>query len=296
MEFAKYTNILVGGYKIQIWGLLVALGMLAALLFTLREAKKKKMNSDNFVDIFIIVFISGMLGAKLLHVLEFWPNYVEKFNAPVQTSEVGTSKLMLLIGEGGFVLFGGVLLAAFGVYLFTKFKKLSFWKVADAMTPGIAIGLAIGRIGSYLMGDHIGSKTNFFLGSYYNGDLRHEPSLYLAISAFLMFIMLILVAPFIRKKEGALAYLMIVWYSIARFFLDFMRAADIDVISDPRYFGLTLSQIVCVVLFVIFTPLLIQKFRHKANTGKSIKKAQKSITPKTARKKTARSTKKKSTK
>lgn len=293
MDFAKFTNISIGEYQIQIWGLLVALGMLAALLFTLREAKKRKMNGDNFVDLFIIIFITGMLGAKLLHVLEFWPNYAEKLSGPVQVSEAETSKFMMLIGEGGFVLFGGIFLAVLGVYLFTKIKKLSFWKVADAMTPGIAIGLTIGRIGAYLMGDHIGSKTSFFLGSYYNGDLRHEPSLYLAISAFLMFIALILIAPFIRKKEGALAYLMIIWYSVTRFLLDFTRAADIDMISDPRYFGLTLSQIVCIILFAIFTPLLVRKMKCKATVKKVV--ATKS-TPKAPRKKTAKSTKSKSKK
>jgi phosphatidylglycerol---prolipoprotein diacylglyceryl transferase len=296
MDFAKFTYIPIGEYQIQIWGLLVALGMLAALLFTLREAKKKKMNGDNFVDLFIIIFITGMLGAKLLHVLEFWPNYAGKLSEPVQVSEVETSKLMMLIGEGGFVLFGGIMLAALGVYLFTKFKKLSFWKVADAITPGIAIGLTIGRIGAYFMGDHIGSKTSFFLGSYYNGDLRHEPSLYLAISAFLMFITLILIAPFVRKKEGALAYLMIVWYSVVRFLLDFTRAADIDMISDPRYFGLTLSQIVCIVLFAIFTPLLVKKMKCKATVKKVIAAKPTKSAPKAPRKKTAKSTKSKSKK
>ncbi|MBU1445836.1 prolipoprotein diacylglyceryl transferase [Patescibacteria group bacterium] len=265
MEFAKITSLSIGPVNIQVWGLLVALGMLAALLLTLHEAKNKKLHADNFVDLFIIIFISGMLGAKLLHILEFWPNYVDKLYGPIQVSEAETSKFMILIGEGGFVLFGGVIFAALGVYIFTKLKKLSFWKTVDTMAPGIALGLAIGRIGAYLMGDHIGSRTTFFLGSYYNGDLRHEPSLYLSINAFIMFIALMLIAPFVRKKEGVLAYLMIVWYSVARFVLDFTRAADIDTISisDPRYFGLTLSQIACLLLFVIFTPLLVKKLKCK---------------------------------
>ncbi|MFC1655859.1 prolipoprotein diacylglyceryl transferase [Patescibacteria group bacterium] len=252
MTFEKFSVIPIGPIQIQVWGLLVALGMLVALLFTLREAKRKKMRSEPFIDIFILSFIASIIGSRLLYVAIFWDNYKDNLWKIVQ------------INEGGLVFLGGVLLVVLTIILYTRFKKLKFWKVADAISPGFALGIGIGRIGCYLIGDHIGSRTNLFLGSYYNGDLRHEPSLYLSINGFILFLLLFLLRPFIRT-QGVMAYIFIVWYSASRFLLDFTRAMDIEGLSDPRYFNLTISQWLSLALFVIFLPLLIHKIaRAKA--------------------------------
>jgi prolipoprotein diacylglyceryl transferase len=246
MEFSKITTIGVGPVNIQIWGLLVAIGMLFALLLALREAKKKKMVSEHFIDMFIIIFVTAIIGARLLYVAEYW----EMFSSDLS----GIVKL----NHGGLVFIGGFFFASLALLAYTKLKKLSFWKVTDTIAPGLALALAIGRIGDYLIGSHIGSRTDFPLGSYYEGDLRHEPSLYLTINALILFLFLILVKPFI-KKEGLISYIFVVWCAVARFFIDFTRASDLDKLSDPRYSGLTLTQWVCVVAFVIFVPLLSLK-------------------------------------
>ncbi len=246
MTFAKITTIGVGPVNIQIWGLLVALGMLLGLLLTLREAKKRKMNSEHFIDMFIIIFITAIIGARLAYIAQYWEMFSEDLSTVIK------------LNHGGLVFIGGFFLASLAIFAYTKLKKLSFWKVTDIMTPGIAIAMAIGRVGDYLIGSHIGGRTNFFLGSYYQGDLRHEPSLYLAINAFILFIFLILVKPFI-KKEGLMSYIFIVWYAVTRFVLDFARAADLDALSEPRYAALTLTQWVCIGLFIIFVPLLSLK-------------------------------------
>lgn len=247
MTFTKITTIPVGPIDIQIWGLLVALGMLAGLLYTLREAKKRKMNTEHFIDIFIIIFVFAIVGSRLLYVAQFWQEYA---NDPMA---------IIKIQQGGLTFLGGVFLSVLALFIYTKLKKLSFWKVVDILAPGFALGIGIGRIGCYLIGDHIGARTNFFLGSYYNGDLRHEPSLYLSINGFLLFFVLILLKPFLKNKEGALGYLFIAWYALSRFLIDFTRAADIEGLSDPRYYSLTFSQWASLILFVIFTPLLIRK-------------------------------------
>jgi len=254
MTFEKLTVISFGPVNIQVWGLLVALGMLAGLLFSLHEAKKKKMNTDNFIDMFILVFIGSIIGSRLLYVAQFWDNYKNNLWSIVN------------VNEGGLVFLGGVILAILLILIYTRFKKLPFWKVGDTVVPGFALGLGVGRIGCYLIGDHIGARTDFFLGSYYQGDLRHEPSLYLSINGFILFFVLMLLAPFLRRKEGALSYVFFVWYAVSRFLLDFTRAADIEGISDPRYWNLTFSQWLCVVVFLIFAPLLVKKLAFSKQT------------------------------
>lgn len=246
MMFSKVTAIPIGPVNIQIWGLLVALGMLLALLLTLKEAKRKKMNSEHFIDIFIIVFVTAIIGSRLLYMAQYWEMFSDDL------------KSVFYLNHGGLVFIGGFLLSVLAIFVYTKLKKLSFWKVIDVIAPGLALAIAIGRVGDYLIGSHVGSLTSFPLGSYYEGDLRHEPSLYLAINAFILFLFLILVKPFVRK-EGLMSYLFIVWYAVARFIIDFTRNSDIDMLADPRYAGLTLTQWVCIGLFIIFVPLLSLK-------------------------------------
>ncbi|MCD6109542.1 prolipoprotein diacylglyceryl transferase [bacterium] len=246
MDFSKFSSIGIGPVNIQIWGLLVAVGMLFALLLAVKEAKKKKMNSENFIDIFIIIFIAAIIGSRLFYVGEHWDMFKDDW--------LGIIKL----NYGGLVFIGGALLASVSVLAYTKLKKLSFWKSFDIIAPGAALAIAIGRIGDYLIGSNIGSRTSFFLGSYYQGDLRNEPSLYLAINALILFLFLILLKPFV-KREGLMAYIFIVWYAIARFLIDFTRSIDLDTLSDPRYVGLTITQWICIGLFIIFVPLLSLK-------------------------------------
>ncbi len=250
MMFSKVTTINVGPVGIQIWGLLVALGMLLALLLAVKEAKRKKMNSENFIDMFILIFIAAIIGSRLLYIAQYW----EMFSDDIST--------VIKLNHGGLVFMGGFFLSALVLFAYTKFKKLSFWKVADIIAPGLAIAIALGRVGDYLIGSHVGSRTTFPLGSYFENDLRHEPALYLAINAFVLFLFLILVKPFI-KKEGLMSYIFIVWYSIARFLIDFTRNNDIDILAEPRYANLTLTQWICIVLFVIFVPLLSLKIAKR---------------------------------
>lgn len=251
MEFVKLTTLNIGPLAIQLWGLLVAVGLLLALLLAIKEAKIRKIDTEHFFDLFIIVFVAGLIGARLVYCIE---NYNVFLADPFK---------IINILEGGLNFYGGFLLAALAGYLYTRIKKISFWKTSDVIVPGLALAIAIGRIGDYLSGTHIGARTKFFLGSYYNGDLRHEPSLYLIINAFILFIVLSLVKPFVRKKEGVLAYIFVIWYAVARFVLDFTRSADILTVSEPRYLLLTVSQWISVVLIVVFVPLLLVRLKKR---------------------------------
>ena len=251
MEFVKLTTLNIGPIAIQLWGLLVAVGLLLALLLAVKEAKLRKMDTERFFDLFIIVFVAGLIGARLMYCIEHYDVFLaEPFK-------------IINILEGGLNFYGGFLLAGLASWLYVRIKKLKFWKMADVIAPGLALAIGIGRIGDYLSGSIVGARTNCFLGSYYNGDLRHEPSLYLIINALILFIALQLIKPFVRKKEGVLAYLFVVWYAVARLILDFTRNTDITYLAEPRFFYLTLSQWISVVLIVVFAPLLVMKLKKR---------------------------------
>lgn len=246
--FAKLVEIDLGLVSIKIWGLLVSLGMLAGLLVSYYESKRKKVSFDLILDLFIWVFIAAMLGGRLFYVLLFWKDF-----APDPLS-------IFYFWEGGMVFYGGVIGALIAILVLLYRKKARFWKIADVLVPGTALGIGIGRIGCYLSGLHIGAKTNFFLGSEYNGEIRHEPALYLSLNGFVLFIFLMLIRKHV-KKEGQLAWIFLLWDFGTRFFLDFFRANDLPGhLSDPRFVGLTISQILGLIAFLALLPWGFQKF------------------------------------
>lgn len=249
MPFTKITEIPLGPMTIKIWGLLVALGMIAGLLLTLKEAKRKRIDTGSVYNLFILIFIMSMIGGRIFYVLLFLPYYI------MQPLDI------FKIWQGGMVFYGGVLFALLAMLIYLRKKKINFWRFADIAAPGTALGIFIGRIGCFLIGDHIGAKTSLPFGSYYGNEefLRHEPSLYLSLNGLVLFIVLWL----LRKKfknVGALGALFLIWYSFSRFFLDFTRANDLPAVSDPRFYGLTISQIASIFIFVT---VLIWGYKRK---------------------------------
>lgn len=252
MSFTKIAEIPLGPITIKVWGLLVALGMIAGLLLILKEAKRKRIKPGLVYDLFILVFITSMIGGRLSYVLLYLPHYI------MQPLDI------FKIWQGGMVFYGGVLFALLAILIYLKKKKINFWRFADSAAPGTALGIFIGRIGCFLIGDHIGAPTSLGFGSYYGNEefLRHEPSLYLSLNGLILFLIL---WP-LRKKfknVGALGALFLIWYSFSRFFLDFTRTNDLPDISDPRFFGLTISQIVSIFIFVIVLTWGINKKLYK---------------------------------
>lgn len=241
LPFTKITHIPLGPITIQAWGLMVAIGVLAGLWVARLEAKRRKVSYDLVFDALFGMVVSGVVGSRLIYVLLFWRNFTE---APWRA---------FYIWEGGMVFLGGFLVAVAFLVWFVRRHKLGFWRMADLFAPSLALGLFFGRIGCFLIGDHIGSPMGCSCawGSVLNGETqrRHEPSLYLMISNLLLFVLLWNLRTRL-KKPGQLAMVFFIWYGVMRFILDFFRASDLPLgLSDPRFWGWTSSQLVSVVLF-----------------------------------------------
>lgn len=259
LPFTKITEIPLGPVTIQVWGLMVAIGMLVGLWVALKEADRLKMKREVILDIFLMIVIGSMVGGRLLYVVLFWGKFADD---PLS---------ILKLWEGGMVLYGGVLGAVLPMVVYLRRKKISFWKVSDILAPGYAIGTFFGRMGCYLIGDHIGAPmgagcSNCFWGATFPGEAmrRHEPSLYLSLNGLLMFLFLWTMRKRVRRP-GELTLLMFMWEGLSRFILDFYRAGDLAGYSDPRFAGLTISQWAGAVLFFgaligLYYPFISKKF------------------------------------
>lgn len=232
----QYTSIDFSFLKLNVWGILVSLGFLVGMVAVYFELKKKKLEVGRVYDLVFWIILSSMIGGRLLYVAEHLNIF---FAAPLD---------ILKLWEGGMSVYGGFLGAILAVGIYLRKNKLNFWQYADAIIFGLPLGLFIGRLGCFLIHDHPGAKTDFFLGVNYPDGIRHDLGLYdsfLGLAIFLGFLVL-------RKnnwRAGFYTATFSVAYGAARFFLDFLRAADI-LGADPRYFGLTLAQYLSLILVV----------------------------------------------
>ncbi len=151
--------------------------------------------------------------------------------------------------EGGMSSFGGFLGAFLGGWWYIKRNALDFLTWADAAVFGLPLGLAIGRIGCFLTRMHPGIKSNFFLAVPMEDGARLDLGLLESLAAGAILLVFLLCDRRPRRK-GFFLGLFLLLYGSARFFLDFLRAADISM-ADARYAGLTPSQYGSLLFIVI---------------------------------------------
>lgn len=228
LPYQTFTEINLGFFNIQVWGLMTAIGVLIATILAVKRGKKIGVKEEIVYDILFYALISGIIGSRLLYVFENWVYYSNNIIE------------IFKFWKGGLSFTGGFLLGFTTVYFYLKKHKLNFWQYTDLLAPSIVIGHLFGRIGCYLIGDHLGSPTNLPWGIMQEGALRHPVILYeiiyLAIILFILF-------KLPKLKNGNLFLLYITMYSFARFINDFFRI-------DPTYFGLTIAQFLMIIMFI----------------------------------------------
>jgi phosphatidylglycerol---prolipoprotein diacylglyceryl transferase len=132
------------------FGAMLFVCFVAVTLWGSRRAKRTAdMAPERFQDMVIWLFVSGLIGARTLYMIQYSHTF------PDQTLG-GLLGAFFKIWEGGIIFYGSALGGVIGYGLFYHFvlRRLHVdgWKLADAVAPLLALGLAIGRIGCYLNG------------------------------------------------------------------------------------------------------------------------------------------------
>ena len=234
---------------IQVWGLLVALGIIAAVLVMLHLAKKYLLSKEVLLDLSIWVLVSGFIGARVFHVLFYNLDYylVRPLDA-------------LKFWQGGASSLGGLFGAGVAVWIFAKLRRFSwieFLPYLDVAAVSLWLGWGIGRIGCFLIHDHPGTLSHFMLSVNFPGGARHDLGLYESILGFVLFTIFILLFKRLAKlRWGLVSGFSLGLYAVARFFLDFLRASDVPD-SDIRYAHLTPAQWGMAFVVAMLTFLLV---------------------------------------
>jgi phosphatidylglycerol:prolipoprotein diacylglycerol transferase len=200
--------------------------------------------------------VLGLVGARVLYV---WENF--KFFA-------GQPLHIFYLTEGGISQWGGLFGAIAGAYIWARRSRFSFWKVIDAGGPAAMIGLAVGRIGDVINGEHHGTPTTLPWGvEYVNPNTLGQPGQVVhpevAYEMILMLGLLAVLLPFHQRlkaklPDGVPGLIYLGLYGLGRFWLSYFR-------TDPAIiFGLRQAQLASLLMFVIAViaiPFLIRRAR-----------------------------------
>ncbi len=234
------------GISIHTYGLMVALGFLAALFWIGYAAKREHLPVQRLTDFFFLMMVTGVIGSRITYILVEWKYFIQNPAEIVQ------------IWKGGLVFYGGVLTCIPVAIWYLKKHQLSFWKIADLFAPALALGHALGRVGCFFAGCCYGKTCP--VPKWYSvtfpahseslapaGVPLYPVQLFEAGGEFFLFLFLIWYS---RKKafDGQILLLYLMMYSILRFCLELLRGdAGRGSVLIPQ---LSTSQFISIILFV----------------------------------------------
>ncbi len=247
----------LGPFLITWHGVFAVLGILAGARLGLWLLNKEGVDVSHGADGVAWMVVVGLIGARLLYV---WENY------KLFAGQLGR---IFLLTEGGISQWGGLFGAMVGAYIWARRAAISYWKVIDAAGAATMIGLAIGRIGDVINGEHHGTPTNLPWGvEYVNANTLGQPGLVVhpevAYEMILTLVLLGALLPFhqrlkARLPDGVLGLVYLGLYGLGRFFLSNLR-------TDPAVFaGLRQAQLASLLMFVIAVvaiPFLLSRSRR----------------------------------
>lgn len=247
------------GFKVYSYGLMIAIGIITAVLLLSNKAKKKGYDEDHIFNMIIFTVISGILGGKILFIItEF--DYVMS-NPSVIIKEFGY----------GFVIYGAIIGGALAVALYCRMKKWDVLDIADSIVPGLAMAQGFGRIGCFLAGCCYGAETTSFLSVVFpEGSLApahihlHPTQLYSSIFDFALGFFLLWYDKK-KKANGRTFSLYLIIYSIGRFLIEFLR-------NDPRgaVGQLSTSQFISIFILILGIVMFnIQRIKGRLIKGEN---------------------------
>jgi len=163
--------------------------------------------------------------------------------------------------------FGGMIGGLFGALVWKLRTEGSLLEMLDVLAFALPFGWCIARLGCFAVHDHAGRVSHFALAvaGFHFGvppyQPRHDMALYDAIVVGAIALLFLFLSRTPRKKAFYLALLLIL-YTPARFFLDFLRAPQ-DEGGMTRYLGLTHIQYIAIVLFAAGL-VLVSRIRSRA--------------------------------
>lgn len=235
----------IGPFTIYSYGVMLVFAFMVGAALSALHARKENINPDTIFNLCFIVFVSGIIGARIFYVVGHIGDYISN---PLE---------VIMFQHGGLSWFGGLIMSLVSGALYLKNKNLSVYRVLDLIAPFAALAQAIGRIGCLLNGCCFGKESSH--GIYF---LVHNAVLIpVQVYSSMLLVLIFIILRFFQDrphKTGQIFFLYLLLYSVKRFFIEFWRADNPSIL-----FGSTLFQIICIIIFALSIYRLVKIAKSK---------------------------------
>ena len=253
------STLTIFGFTIHWYGVLIALGVLGAVLLAWFREQRLGLKKETTLDLALICVPVGILCARLYYVLFSWDYYAAH-----------PAKILDLRG-GGLAIYGGVIGGVLAGWIYSRVKKVSFGTLTDLVAPGLALAQAVGRWGNFLNQEAYGAavtnaKMQFFpLSVYIEGSGWHYATFFYESAWCALICILLLTAErrgFFRKKGDTFLWYLFL-YALERCLVEGLR-------TDSLYIGpLRVSQALSLTVLLVLQIGLCLRLRGKQHIAMS---------------------------
>jgi len=209
----------LGTFELRTYGVIVVLSFFLGLWLSTKEAKRKGLDPGLIQDFSFYALLGGIIGARIYFVLFSNPAYFLKNPWEI-----------VAVWHGGIGIIGALLGGLVTALWYCRRKKLSFWRFADTLAPGVALGQAAGVIACLLNGDSYGKATDLAWAITYTDPRAmaplnialHPVEIYEMVAYFLVFL-LVWQTREKYKTDGFAVLTYLAGYGAARFSVEFFR-------------------------------------------------------------------------
>ena len=245
-----------GGLEIRWYGVLIALAVTVLMLWMYGQIRRgADISTDTLLGGALVGIPSAIVFSRLLHVLDRWSYYSQN---PGQ-----------IIGGEGLTIYGAILGAALGVWVYSRFVKFNYAYAADVITPGIILAQCIGRVGCIINGCCYGEvATDLPWGIVYTHSdcfgpigIPVHPTQAYEIILLLMLFTVIMVFRSKFRVSGTQFLFYLGMYSLWRLGVGTLR------VGTPFLFGLEQAQVLGIITAVVCFGLLfymVNKYARKS--------------------------------
>lgn len=236
----------IGSFEIKWYSVLIAIAVIIGYFLILSESKRFKIKREFMFNMMFWALIFAIIGARLYYVLFNLEYYMSN---PIEIFQVW---------KGGLAIHGGLLFGVITIIIYCKKYNVRVGKILDIIVPALLLGQAIGRWGNFFNGEAYGSIVtyeqlvnmkiipqfvidNMLINGSYHLPMFYFESLWCLLGFFLSL--------FLRRrkyiKDGQLVAFYMMWYGIARFFIEMFRT---DALMAGNF---RIAQVVSILMFVI---------------------------------------------
>lgn len=248
----------LGSIEVHWYGVIIACGVVLALVLSVAEGKRLGIKEDYFYDYLLWAIPVAIICARCYYVIFQWPYY------SLHPAEI------IAIWDGGIAIYGAIIGGFLTLYFFCRARQLSMWTMVDVIAPTLIMAQGIGRWGNFMNQEAFGRVTtraalvaqhipNWIINQMYIGGHYRVPTfLYESLWDLAGFALLLLLRHrqhLFKRGEVFLTYVM--WYAAGRFVIEGMR-------TDSLMLGpIRISQLLSVIFFVSALIIMVARRRSK---------------------------------